>query len=123
NHSRVFVLRVFLRCFSSKTGNYSRIGFAAAWAGDSAAGRDIYADAERRLFVADERPRAGGTRDSKTFARGRGGVRRILQNDDADVPVREADSEHDSAGPDYAAAKRFEATALSAATIPRFIER
>src|SRR2546428_5589754 len=97
-------------------GNYSRSGSAAAWAGNFAARWNVLADAERRLLVADERSRADSAGNSAALAGGCRGVRGIFQDDDADVPVREADSVDDSAGPDDAAAQRFAAAALFNAT-------
>ncbi len=60
--------RMFLRCFTPATGNYSRTGFAPAWAGDFAAGWHVYADAERRLFLENERSRADSSRNPEAFA-------------------------------------------------------
>src|SRR5262245_59676450 len=97
---------MFVRGFAAAAGNYPRTGFAAARAGNSASGRDVHADAEWQLFVADERSRADGAGNPAALAAGCGGVRRIFEDDDAYVPVREADSEHDSAGPDDAEAER-----------------
>ena len=114
---------MFICGFVVAARNNSRFRFATAWAGNIAIGWHIHANAERRLLVADERPRADSAGDSPTFAGGRGGVRRIFENDDADVPVRETDFVDDSAGPDNAAAEGFKATSFFDATIPRFVER
>src|SRR5262245_37279437 len=102
---------------AAAAGDYPRFGFAAARAGDFAVGRYVHAYAERRLPVAYERSRAYGTRNQATLAGGRGGVRRIFEDDDADVPVREADPEHDSAGPDDAETKRPDAVEFPDAAI------
>src|SRR5215813_12599520 len=104
-------------------GNYPRPGFAAAWAGDFAVGRHIHADAERRLPVADERSRADGAGNPAAFASRRRGVRGIFEDDDADVPICEADPEHDSAGPDDAEAKGFDAAEFSDTAFPVAFER
>ena len=45
-------------------------------------------------------------RNSPAFAVGCGGLRRIFEDDDADVPVREAAAVHDSAGPNDAVSER-----------------
>src|SRR5690348_13822481 len=104
-------------------GNYPGFGFAAAWAGDIAAGWHVHTDGERRLPVADERSRAHGAGNPPAFAGGCRSVRRIFEDDDADVPVREADAEHDSARPDDAKAERPDAAEFSDAAVPIPIER
>src|SRR5262245_52503902 len=109
---------MFLCGFAFAAGNYPGPGSAAARAGDSAAGWNIYADAQRRLLVADERSRADDTRNSAALTLGCGGVRGIFEDDDPDVPVREADPFHDSAGPDHAEAERFAAAQFPDATVP-----
>src|SRR5258707_14340393 len=114
---------MFVRGVFAAAGNYPRSGFAATWAGDFAAGRNIHADAQRRLSVENERSRADRARDSSALACGCRSVRRIFQDDDPDVPVREADSLDDSAGSHDPAAEGFAATAFLDATVPGFVER
>src|SRR6266850_7837222 len=114
---------MFVRGVVVAAGNHSRSGLASSWAGNFAVGWNVFANAERRLFVADERSRADGAGNPAAFAGGCGSVRRICQDDDADVPVRESDSIDDSTRSDDAAAKRFAAVALFNAAVPRFIER
>src|ERR1700745_2921974 len=114
---------MFVRGVVVAAGNYSRFGFAAAWTGNFAAGWNVLADVEWRLLVANERSRADGAGDSATLARGCGGVRRIFEDDDADVPVREADFVDDSARPDDPAAEGFTTASFLNAEIPRFIQR
>jgi glycine/D-amino acid oxidase-like deaminating enzyme len=122
---KVLVLerRMFVRGVTATARDYPRLGSATAWAGNFAAGWNVHPDAQRRLFVADERSRADGTRNTAALASGCGGVRRIFEDNDADVPVREANLVDDPAGPDDAAAERLEAATFSDATIPRSVER
>ena len=95
---------MLVRGFAVAAGNYSGFGFAATWTGNFAAGWNVHADAERRLFVADERSWTDGAGNPAAFAGGRRGVRRVFQDDDADVPVRETDFVDGAAGPDNVAA-------------------
>ena len=119
NRAWLPVFRMFLRGFAAAAGNYPRTGSAAAWAGNPAAGRHVFANAERRLFVARERPRKNAAGNPPAFAHGCGSIRRILEDDDADVPVREADAFDDSAGPDDAQSEGPEAVEFPAAAFPR----
>src|SRR5215470_8707033 len=98
---------------AAAAGNHSRTRSASPRPGNPAAGWHVHADAERRLSLADERSRAHGAGNSAPFAGGRGGLRRIFQDDDADVPVRETNPEHDSAGPDDAPTERPDAAQFS----------
>src|SRR5579871_3698211 len=113
----ISVLGVFVRGVVAAAGDYSRAGFAAIWVGDIAAGRDFFADAQRRLFVASKRSRQDAAGNPAAFAAGRGGVRRIFEDDDADVPVREAAAVDDSAGPDDAESEGLEAAAFFATEV------
>src|SRR6266403_887521 len=103
-------------------GNHSRSGFTSAWAGNLAAGWNVFANAEWRLLVANERSRADGAGNPSAFAGGCGSVRRIFQDDDADVPVREAHFVDDPTRSDDVAAKGFAAVAFLDAAVSRSIE-
>src|ERR1700722_9852168 len=114
---------MFVRGFIAAAGNYSRFGLAAARAGNPAARWNLCAHAERRLPVADERSRTDSAGNPPAFAGRCGGVRRIFQDDDPDVPLREAHLVDDSAGPHHVAAEGFAAIAFLNAKVSRFIER
>src|SRR5437870_12061235 len=58
-------------------------------------------------------------RDSPALPRGRRSVRRILEDDGSDVPVREAHPVHDSARPDNAQSARPQAVSFLVAALPR----
>src|SRR3974377_153333 len=104
--------------FAAAARDYAGTGLAAPWIGNSAPGRHVFADAERRLSVARQRSREDAAGNPKALAAGCGSVRRILEDDDADVPVREAAALDDPARSHYIASERSEAIAFSAAAIP-----
>src|SRR6516165_6420571 len=73
--------------------------------------------------MAGERPRKDAAGNPPSFKIRRRSVRRILEDDDADVPLREADAFDGAAGPDCVALERPEAVAFPAPEIPRTIFR
>src|SRR5271165_819735 len=115
---------MFLRRFPAAAGNYSRTGFAASRIGNSSSGWHVLANAQWRLFVACERSCKDTAGNPAALEAGRRSLRRILQNDDADVPVRETAAVHDPAGPYDAPSKRPPTIEFSAATVSRtFVRR
>ena len=75
--------------------------------------------AQRRLPLARQRSRQIHPRHSPPLPSRRRGLRRILEDDDADVPLREAHALHDSAGSHHAQSQRSQAASLSDAALPR----
>src|SRR5271157_2822252 len=110
---------MLLCCFAASPRDYSRTRSPAAWAGDSSPGWHVFAHAQWRLFVARERPCQDATRNPPPLDFGCRSLRRIFEDDDTDVPVRETDAFDDSPRPHHPESEGSEATAFHVATFSR----
>src|SRR6266511_1813851 len=91
---RLPLLGVLLRGLPAPPRDHPRAGSAPARAGDPAPRRHLHPPAERRLPLADERPRAHPPRDLPPLAHRRRGLRRVREGHGGHGPLREADPLH-----------------------------
>src|SRR5713226_4722730 len=110
---------MFLRRLSASSANNPRTRHSAPLPRNSPSRRNFFAHAQRRLPLARQRPRQIHSRHSPPLPPRRRSLRRVLQNDDAHVPLREAHAFHGSARPHYAQSQRPQAASLSLAALPR----
>src|SRR5438477_3822314 len=109
---------MLLRSLVIAPGNHSRARFAAAWPRDLAPRWHLFADAQWRLPVAHERSCAHAARDSPPLPARCRGLRRILEDDDPDVPLREAAALDDPARSHDAASARSQTASFPDAALP-----
>ena len=113
------VLGVLVRRVAAAARDHPGAGPAAARPRNPAAGRHVHADAQRRLSLARERPRAHVSRDRPALARRRRGLRRVRPRDGRDGALRQADPRHDAARPVVAQPAGAGTPGLSGPAFPR----
>src|SRR5882672_2227393 len=120
---RLSFFRMFVRRLFASPRNHPRTRPPAPRPRNSPSRRNFFAHAQRRLPLARQRPRQIHSRHSPPLPPRRRGLRRILQDDDAHVPLREAHALHGSARPHHAQSQRPQAASFPVAALPRTLLR